>query len=66
MNGNKLISFDSIEIITRSNKKIININKIGSLKKELKIKIKNDIKNIIKKKNLINSSSQLHQFLWEF
>ena len=50
LNGNKLISFDSIEIITRSNKKIININKIGSLKKELKIKIKNDIKNIIKKK----------------
>tara|TARA_Y100000748_G_scaffold284450_1_gene266235 strand:- start:309 stop:1358 length:1050 start_codon:yes stop_codon:yes gene_type:complete len=50
LNGNKLISFDSIEIITRSNKKIININKIGSLKKELKIKIKNDLKNIIKKK----------------
>ena len=50
LNGNKLISFDSIEIITRSNKKIININKIGNLKKELKIKIKNDLKNIIKKK----------------
>ena len=50
LNGNKLISFDSKEIITRSNKKIININKIGNLKKELKIKIKNDLKNIIKKK----------------
>ncbi len=50
LNGNKLISFDSIEIITRSNKKVININKINSLKKELKIKIKNDLKNIIKKK----------------
>ena len=50
LNGNKLISFDSIEITTRSNKKIININKIGHLKKELKIKIKNDLKNIIKKK----------------
>ena len=40
LNGNKLISFDSIEIINRKTKKIINIKKIKNLSKNLKKKSK--------------------------
>ena len=45
-----LISFDSIEIISRKNKKLINIKQIKNLKKNLREKINFDITNIVKKK----------------
>ena len=50
LNDNNLISFDSIEIISRKNIKRINVKKINSLKPFLKKKIKKDLKEIIKKK----------------
>ena len=50
LNANNLISFDSIEIITRKNKKIIHINEIKNLSYKIKNKIKKDIKLITKKK----------------
>ena len=40
LNGNKNISFDCIEIISRNSKKKISINKINSLAKPLKKLIK--------------------------
>ncbi len=48
--GNNQISFDEIEIISRSNKKKISINKINKLPKKVKKKLKKDIKLITKKK----------------
>ena len=42
LNGNKNISFDHIEIITRNSKKKISINKINSLIKSLKRLSKRD------------------------
>ena len=50
LNGNSLVAFDSIELITRRSKRIININKINNLPKELKKKVILDLKNITKKK----------------
>ena len=50
LNGNGLISFDSIELITRKSQKIINIKKINKLPKNIKKKVFSDLKNIIKKK----------------
>ena len=50
LNGNNLISFDSVELITRNSKKLINIKKINSLPKKIKKKVILDIKNITKKK----------------
>ena len=55
LNGNKNISFDHIEIISRTSKKKISINKINSLAKSLKKMIKIDLKKIrTKKKNFSN------------
>ena len=55
LNGNKNISFDHIEIISRTSKKKISINKIDSLTKSLKRLIKLDLKKIrSKKKNFSN------------
>jgi len=55
LNGNKNISFDHIEIISRTSKKKISINKINSLTKSLKKLIKIDLKKIrSKKKNFSN------------
>ncbi len=55
LNGNKNISFDHIEIISRKSKKKIPINKINGLTKSLKKLIKIDIKKIkSKKKNFSN------------
>ena len=54
LNGNNLISFDQVEIITRKLKKKIHINKIKSLPKKIKNKINSDLKNIIKKKTFKN------------
>ena len=50
LNGNKEISFNKIEIISRNSKKIITLNDIKKLPKVLKKKIQSDIK-IINKKN---------------
>jgi len=50
LNGNKLISFDTLEIITRKNIKKINIKNINLQKNKIKKKIKKDLKLIIKKK----------------
>ena len=51
LNGNKDISFDEIEIITRRSKKKISIKKINNLPKKIKKIIKKDIKIIRRKKN---------------
>ncbi len=51
LNGNKDISFDEIEIITRRSKKKISIKKINNLPKKVKKIIKKDIKIIRSKKN---------------
>ena len=50
LNGNPKISFDHIEILSRNSKKIIHIKDIKKLSKFFKVKIKNDLKKIIKKK----------------
>ena len=55
LRGNKEISFNKIEIISRDSKKIIFLKDIKILPKSLKKKIENDIKIIIKKnKNFSN------------
>ena len=55
LNGNINISFDHIEIISRTSKKKISINKINGLTKSLKRLIKLDLKKIkSKKKNFSN------------
>ena len=55
LNGNINISFDHIEIISRTSKKKIPINKINSLAKSLKKLIKIDLKKIrLKQKNFSN------------
>ena len=55
VNGNKKISFNQIEIISRDSRKIINLNDIKKLPKILKKKINNDLKIVIKKnKNFSN------------
>ena len=60
LNNNKLISFDSIEIITRKSKKKINIKDINSQKKQIRKKIIEDLKLITKKKffKKLNFSNQ--------
>ena len=52
LNGNNEISFDHIEIITRTSKKKISINKINGLTKSLKRLIKSDLKKIRSKKKI--------------
>jgi len=55
LNGNKNISFDCIEIISRTSRKKIFINKINNQAKSLKKLIKEDLKKIrSKKKNFSN------------
>ena len=50
LNGNNLISFDSIELINRNSKKVINIKNIKDLPKFIKKKVILDLKKITKKK----------------
>ena len=52
LHGDKLISFDTVEIITRKNIKKINIKKIKNLKSQVRKKILFDIKKISKKNYL--------------
>ncbi len=55
LNGNKKISFDHVEIISRTSKKKIPIYKINSLTKSLKEQIEIDLKKIrSKRKNFSN------------
>ena len=51
LNGNNLISFDSIEILSKGQSKILNIKKIKFLNKDLKKKIEKDLREITKKKS---------------
>ncbi len=51
LHGNNLISFDTVEILTRNKKRKINIQNINRLEKKIKRKILFDIKKISKKKN---------------
>tara|TARA_B100000900_G_scaffold396364_1_gene395577 strand:- start:388 stop:1437 length:1050 start_codon:yes stop_codon:yes gene_type:complete len=48
LHGNKKISFDTIEILSRKSIRRINIKKINNLKEEIKKKIIFDVKNISK------------------
>ena len=50
LHGNKNISFDHIEIISRKSNKIIHLKDINKLKKKIKIKVKLDLNKITKKK----------------
>ena len=50
LNANKEISFDEIELISRSSKKKIRINKLNNLPITLKKQINQDLKKIISKK----------------
>ncbi len=50
LHGNKYISFDHIEIISRKSNKIIHVKDINKLNKKIKIKIKSDLNKITKKK----------------
>ena len=50
--GNNFISFDSIEIISRTSKKKINIKNIKHLPLRIKKKVSIDIKNICKNKQI--------------
>ena len=52
VSGNKSLSFDTIEIITRTNKKKINIKNINKLPFKIKKKVSLDIKNICKNKKI--------------
>ena len=54
VSGNKSLSFDTIEIITRTNKKKIKIKSIKNLPSEIKKKILIDINNISKVKKIPN------------
>ena len=51
LNGDKNISFDEVEIITRKSIKRIKIKDINTLNKSLKKKVKRDI-NILRKKKI--------------
>jgi len=52
LGGNTSISFDCIEIISRTSKKIINIKNINKLPLKIKKKVLIDIKSICKKKKI--------------
>tara|TARA_Y100000590_G_C15634662_1_gene982477 strand:+ start:442 stop:1497 length:1056 start_codon:yes stop_codon:yes gene_type:complete len=52
LNGSKLISFDSIELITRKKKRLINIKDIRKLPSYIKKKVLKDLKEITKIKKV--------------
>ena len=52
VHGNKLISFDTIELISRKNKKKIDINEIHYLQNTIKKKVLSDLKQVSKKKKI--------------
>ena len=55
LGGNKSISFDCIELISRNSKKKINIKKINKLPFNIKKKVLIDLKNICKSKKILGS-----------
>ncbi len=55
LNGNDIISFDEIEIISRKSTKKLSINKIKDLPDEIKKIVKKDIKFITKKKKFFKN-----------
>ena len=50
LNGNKNISFDHIEILSRGNYRLLHVNKIKNLSLTIKKKINKDLFNVLKKK----------------
>ncbi len=52
LNGNNSISFDSVEIISKTSKQITNIKNINKLPSEIKKKVLHDLKKICKKKKI--------------
>ncbi len=52
LHGNRDISFDHVEIITRNKKRKIHIKKIKFLSKKIRLKIQLDLKLISKKKKI--------------
>jgi len=50
LHGRNNISFSHLKIISTNSEKIININKINTLSKNIKTQVKKDLSNIIKKK----------------
>ena len=54
LHGNRLISFDSIEILSRKSSKTLKILEVKLLPKKLKYKVQQDLKKITKKKKFKN------------
>ena len=52
LNGNNSISFDSVEVISKTSKQITNIKNINKLPSEIKKKVLHDLKRFVKKKKL--------------
>ena len=52
LNGNNSISFDSVEVISKTSKQITNIKNINKLPSEIKKKVLHDLKKICKKKKI--------------
>ena len=52
LNGNLNISFDHIEILSRSSHKLIHIKEVKNLPLKLKKKVNKDLKNISKQKKI--------------
>mgnify|MGYP003324663861 CR=1 FL=1 len=52
LNGNNLISFDTVEILSRNSKKVVHLNEIKNLPNRIKIKVKKDLKNRNKEKKI--------------
>ncbi len=63
LNGNKLISFDTIELITRKKKILIKIKNIKKLPFKLRNKILLDLKKITKKKKIKKINFKYHPIL---
>ena len=54
LNGNRLVSFDSIEILSRKGSKTLGILEVKLLPKKIKYKVQQDLKKITQKKNFKN------------
>ena len=50
LNGNPLISFDSFELITKTKKKIVQLDQINRLRHDIKKKVKKDLELVTKRK----------------
>ena len=56
LHGNKELSFDTVEILSKKKKRKISINNINSLSVDLKKKLKEDLKKITKQKSFCKIS----------